>query len=435
MLQKKRLFILIALLSVSVLLGSSLSARIQDPTGRPTKTPPKTPPKTPSKTPDKPPKNPQRTPPAPTVILTVLSEPFECAVFINGNQRGKTNEEGKFQLEKLPLGRYTVEVKKEGFLTGSQIFEAGSESPTLVFKLQPDLEEPTKQFESLIAAGSLLGSESPNAYDFVTKLAAKYPNRPEIERMRGVLATKLADSSKPVILDSVTNWRKIGRDEMARAAEASAKAAELKSNDTRIQAEAGYLRAIISLRDWQSGTAADGLTTAKTELENAITKDGSFAPAQYQLGVVKLYAMDLSGAEAAFQSAVQLEPRWAISYTRLGDVYRESQKYKEAIDAYRKAADMDRTSAAAQAGLGLARALKGEKDGVKDMERAIQMDAASGIANYHLGVFFSTSKKSGELDRAIKELNTAVQKNSGNLEFQNSKAEQLIAEIQKKRKK
>jgi tetratricopeptide (TPR) repeat protein len=161
----------------------------------------------------------------------------------------------------------------------------------------------------------------------------------------------------------------------------------------------------------------------------------SFGRALYQLGVVKFYSADLSGAEGAFQNAVRLEPRWAISYTRLGDVYRESSKYKEAIDAYRKAADMDRTSAAAQAGLGLARALKGEKDGVKDMERAIQMDTASGIANFNLGVFFSTSKKSGELDRAIKELNTAIQKNPGNLEFQNSKAEQLIAEIQKKRKK
>ena len=253
--------------------------------------------------------------------------------------------------------------------------------------------------------------------------------------MRGVLATKLADSSKPIIYDSVTNWRKLGRDEMARAAEASAKAAELKSEDTRIQAEAGYLRAIIALRDWQSGTAADGLTTAKSELETTITKDGSFAPAQYQLGVVKLYSMDLSGAESAFQNAVQIEPRWAVGYTRLGDVYREGQKYKEAIEAYRKAAEMDRTSAAAQAGLGLARALRGDKDGVKDIERAIQMDAASGIANFNLGLFFSTSKKSGELDRAIKELNTAIQKNQGNLEFQNSKVEQLIAEIQKKRKK
>src|SRR5829696_4530680 len=113
MVQKKRVFIPIALLSVAVLLVTSLNILAQNPTGRPTKTPGKTPTKTPGKTPDKPTKTPSRTPPAPTVILTVLSEPFECAVFINGNQRGSTNDEGKFQLEKLALGRYTVEVKKE----------------------------------------------------------------------------------------------------------------------------------------------------------------------------------------------------------------------------------------------------------------------------------------------------------------------------------
>ncbi|MEW6126536.1 MAG: tetratricopeptide repeat protein [Acidobacteriota bacterium] len=436
MLRNQKLFILFALLAVSVMAITSLDALAQDPTGRPTKTPPKTPSKTPAKNPDRTPvKTPPKTPPAPTVILTVLSDPPDSTVFINGNKRGTTNEEGKYQLEKLPLGRYTVEVKKDGYLAGSQIFDAGTESPTLVFKLQPDLEEPTKQFESLIAAGSLIGTEAPNAYDLVLKLASKYPNRPEVEQMRGVLAAKLVESAKPTIMTSVTNWRKVGRDEMARSAEAATKAVELKPDDTRTQVEAAYLRAITALRDWQTGSNADGLNAAKTELEGAIAKDEAFAPAQYQLGVAKLFESDFGGAESAFLTTLKLEPRWAVAYIGLGNAYRIGLKYKEAIETFRKALDIEKNNAAAQAGLGLARALKGEKDGIKDMEKAVQWDSTSGLANYHLGIFFSNSKKNNDLDRAMRELNTAMQKNTGNLEFQNSKAEQLIAEIQKKRKK
>jgi cytochrome c-type biogenesis protein CcmH/NrfG len=54
----------------------------------------------------------------------------------------------------------------------------------------------------------------------------------------------------------------------------------------------------------------------------------------------------------------------------LGQAYYGEGKFKEAADAYRKASDIEPNNAAPVAGLGLARVMKGEKDGIKDIERA-----------------------------------------------------------------
>src|SRR5205085_7971135 len=141
-------------LSASVLVIQT-GAKAQNSTGRPTKKPTK-----PVNTkPDKPvAKPPKATPPAPTVIFTVLTEPPDSEIIMNGNRRGVSNAEGKFVIDKLALGTYTVEVKKAGYHSGSQIFNAGTESPTLVFKLEPALEDVVKEFDALIAAGNLMGT-------------------------------------------------------------------------------------------------------------------------------------------------------------------------------------------------------------------------------------------------------------------------------------
>jgi tetratricopeptide (TPR) repeat protein len=418
-------------LLLALVLILSTGVYSQNSTGRPSKKPSK-----PVNTkPDKPVVK-QPKPPAapPTVIFTVLTEPPDSEIIINGNRRGVSNAEGKFVIDKLALGSYTVEVKKAGYHSGSQIFNAGSESPTLVFKLEPALEDVVKEFDALVAAGNLMGTESNNALQLVTQLSAKFPTRPEVLRMRGVLASKLAETAQPVIINSVKNWRKVGQDEMIRAHEALAKAAELKSDESRIQVEAAYLRAIVALRNWQSAGAADSLTTAQSELDKVLALDPNYASAIYQSGVVKLYASDLSGAEAAFLKILQLEPQWFVGHTGIGEVYYETRRYKESIEAYRKAVALNPTSAAALAGLGLARAVKGDaKDGVKDMERALQLDATSGVPNLCLGKFFAQSKKGKERERAAQEFKTAIQKNTGNLEFQNSRAEQMIAELQKRK--
>jgi tetratricopeptide (TPR) repeat protein len=380
----------------------------------------------------------------------VLTDPPESTLYLNGEARGSTSVEGKIVLEKLALGHYSVEVRKDGFNSQVKGFEAGRDSPTLVFKLEPRFDDATKEFDALIAQNKLLGPETPNAFILVTTLEKKYPERPEIVRMRGVLSAKLVDKIGPVISRTTTAWRTLTRNELTGAQESAAHALMLKSDDSRLQAQAAYLRATVALRDWQVGVPVSGpsgegggtegpengerLSAAQLDLEKAVAFDNAWAAAWYQLGIVRLHKSELSGAEAAFNKVAQLEPKWAIAPAGLGSTYHAWAKYKEAIDAYRRAIDLDKNYSAAFAGLGLARFAKGDKDGIKDIKKAMELDSTAGLPHLYLGTIYSKSKKKDELARAVVELQQAVQKNPTNLEFQNRTAEQLISDLQKGKK-
>ena len=431
-------------LIASAVLAAALSATVygQDPSGRPTDPKGKKPPTT-GKRPVTP------TPEAkPTVILTVLSDPPGSGVFVNGEARGTTNAEGRLVLEKLALGHYTVEVRKDGFSSMVRGFEAGADQPTLVFKLELKFDEVNKEFDSLVQDGKLVGPQTPNAFELVGRLAKKYPDRPEIARMRAVLSGRLIERLGPVIERTIKAWRAVSREELTGAQDWAVLALTLKRDDRRLQAQGAYLNALVALREWQTGESQTGavsgeggaspgnplrLSAARAELEKAVAFDDSWASGWYQMGVVRLYGTDLGGAEAAFNKATQLEPKWAIAQAGLGSTYYAGAKYKEAIDAYKKAIDLDKTCAAAYAGLGLARTARGDKDGVKDIRKAMEIDAQSGVPQLYLGMAYAKSKKKDDLARAVEALKAAIQKNANNLEFQNRTAEELIAELQKRK--
>jgi tetratricopeptide (TPR) repeat protein len=397
-----------------------------------------------------------------TVTLTILSDPPESAVFINGESRGVTSAEGKIQIDKLSLGGYSVEVRKDGFKPLTRRFQAGSESPTLVFKLEANLDDYVKEFDSLVASGKLTGPESPNAFEVVNNLLTKYPARAEGARLRDVLSSKLNETVTPIINSTVVNWRAVSREDIALALERARGAVALKDDDKRMQAQSAYLAGALALRDWQSsgesageanpnqgqnrlrteaekesgGAAASSATLAgaRAEFEKALQLDETFAPARYQLGVVLQAAGDFAGAEAALVKTTQLEPRWVFAYTSLGSAYHSQAKYKEAIEAYRRAIELDPNQSAAYAGLGLSRAAKGEKDGVKDIERAMQLDPKSALPHLNLAIVYSQSKSKKDLTRAEEEFKKAIAKNTNNLEFSNRAAERLLADLQKRKK-
>jgi tetratricopeptide (TPR) repeat protein len=447
-----------AILSSLLMVAFVATSVGQDPSGRPTE---------PSSKGKKPPS--RRTPatrvdPGPiTVTLTILTDPPESTVYLNGESRGVTSAEGKIQIDKLSLGRYSVEVRKDGFTPITRGFQAGSEAPTLVFKLEPNLEEVVKEFEALIASGKLTGPESPNAFEVVNNLSTKFPSRPETARLRIALSAKLAETITPVINNTVVNWRTVSRDDIARALDRAKTAVALKEEDRRVQAEAAYLAGALALRDWQtsgdavgeanpSQLAARGLRTeaekenaeakpasatlagARAEFEKALGFEDSFTAARYQLGVVLQASGDSAAAETALVRVTQLEPRWTPAYIALGSAYHAQGKYKEAIEAYRKAIELAPNQAAAVAGLGLSRAAKGEKDGIKDIERAMQLDPASALPHLNLAIVYSQSKSKKDLARAEEEFKKAIAKNTSNLEFSNRKAEALLADLQKKKK-
>ena len=411
----------------------------QDPSGRPTDPNPKG---------KKPAKKASKSEPTPlTVTLTVLTDPPVSQVFVNGQPRGVTSDEGKIQIEKLPLAHYSVEVRKDGYRTVLRGFQAGLDSPTLVFKLEADIERFVKEFDSLAAAGKLAGPDSPNALELVVKLSKEYGDRPEVLRMRGLLAAKLAEPAMLTINKTVMDSRNVGREEIVRALDGLINSLTLKSDVNRVQAEAAYLRGIIALRDGQGaggagdagpsgadGQAKSASATARTEFESALKFDEAFSHARYQLGLLQLTSGDLAGAEANLTKVTQAEPGWASAQMALGTVYYGGAKFKEAIDAYRRSIAIDPKSAAAYAGLGLARHAKGEKDGVKDIERAAQIDPSSALPHLNLGIVLSQSKSKRDLTRAEEELKKAIQQNGNNIEFPNRIAEQLLADVQKRKK-
>jgi Tfp pilus assembly protein PilF len=428
----------VIVLAIALVMSFSAAGLGQDPSGRPT---------------DPKGKKPSVKKPGPqpvTVILTVLTEPGS-EVYLNGEQRGVTNSEGKVQFDKLALGHYSIEVRKDGYRPMLRGFDAGTEAPTLVFKLEPNLDDSVKEFNSLVAGGKLAGPDTPNAFELVEKLATTYPARPEVAQLRTVLSVKLMETATPVINQTAMNWRAVTREQMVHALDSATNALALKKDDVRIQAEAAYLRGVVALREWQVAGAASqakaeggaqseatgnvaGPAAARAEFENALKLDDSFAAARYQLGVVLLASGDAAGAEAALVRTTQQEPQWASAHTALGSALYGEGKFADAITAFQRAVSIEANNAAAVAGLGLARVMKGEKDGSKDIERAMKLDPTSALPHLNLAIVYSQSKNKKDWSRAEDEFKKAISMNPQNIEFQNSSAERLLAEVQKKKK-
>jgi len=380
-----------------------------------------------------------------TVILTILTDPPGCHVLINGEAKGATNTEGKLVFAKLPIAHYEVEVRKDGFSPMKKGFQAGTESPTLVFKLKASLDDEVGRFNQLVGAGKLTGPESPNAFDLVSDLSAKYPDRSEVATMRSTLLLRLAEPADAAVGSTLSKWRGLGRPEIERGVAASECIAKLKADDNRAGARVAYLKGMLAMRDWligpanpstgaQGQNAPDVLSVARESLAGAVQLDGSWAAPSYQLGRLLLFSGNPEGAVGSFAKAVQLEPNWAAAHTGLADAYYAGGKRKEAIAEYQKAVKQDPASARAFAGLGLARSMSGEsKDGLKDIERAIQLDPSSGLPHLNLAMVYSESKKKKDRDKAVEELNEAIKKNPDNAEFQNKVAEHLISQISGKK--
>jgi tetratricopeptide (TPR) repeat protein len=380
-----------------------------------------------------------------TVILTILTDPPGCQVLLNGEAKGSTNSDGKLVFAKLPIAHYDIEVRKAGFGPMTKGFQAGTESPTLVFKLKASLDAEVSQFNQLVAAGKLTGPESPSAFDLLTDLSVKYPDRAEVATMRSTLLPKLSEIADGAVSSTLSKWLSLNRSEIERGIVASECLARVKTDDNRAAARPVYLKGVLAMRDWltgppaqngsnQSSAPADLLAAARDDLGKAAQLDGSWAAAAYQFGRVLLLSGDAQPAQTSFAKAVQLDPNWAAAHTALGDAYYAAGKRKEAIAEYQKAIKQDPSSARAYAGLGLARSSNGEsRDGLKDIERAIQLDPSSGLPHLNLGIVYSESKKKKDHDKAIEEMSEAIKKNRDNLEFQNKVAEHLISDLKDKK--
>jgi tetratricopeptide (TPR) repeat protein len=109
----------------------------------------------------------------------------------------------------------------------------------------------------------------------------------------------------------------------------------------------------------------EGHDAATDLLARAIDIDSTFVVAQYSLGVAHQALGNRWKAAAQFRACTQLDPAFPESYKALGDLFLAAPRrlFDQAVEAYTKAIELRPYYADAYAGLGDARAAKGDVDG------------------------------------------------------------------------
>ena len=102
------------------------------------------------------------------------------------------------------------------------------------------------------------------------------------------------------------------------------------------------------------------LEKAKIALQKASAGNTKFAAGPLMnLGMALKDMGDMAGAEDAFKKVLQKEPNWGFALNELGSVYRRQNKFKEAAEQFRKAADKEDKNAIVQYNWGEAEYLSG----------------------------------------------------------------------------
>ncbi len=89
---------------------------------------------------------------------------------------------------------------------------------------------------------------------------------------------------------------------------------------------------------------ADLPELASGEAQKALTIDASIPLAHYRLGEVYLFKSDVLGATKEFEAERRMNPGYAPTYDRLGDVYTREGKYEDAQQSLTKAIALDVSS-------------------------------------------------------------------------------------------
>jgi tetratricopeptide (TPR) repeat protein len=109
-------------------------------------------------------------------------------------------------------------------------------------------------------------------------------------------------------------------------------------------------------------------------------------------------------AEAAYRSALALDPRSARAYTGLGRALYSQSRFPEAEAAYREAIRLDPNDALAHGSLGnLLRFLSRYPEAETACRTAIRLDPGNYLAHYYLGRFLCDLKQYPEAESAYRE--------------------------------
>jgi arylsulfatase A-like enzyme/Tfp pilus assembly protein PilF len=139
--------------------------------------------------------------------------------------------------------------------------------------------------------------------------------------------------------------------------------------------------------------------------QSALELNPTFALAAYYLGVAQVETGDLDGATASFIRTLELDPTNFSAAYNLGAAYTRQKRVDAALQAFQRAVDIFPDYADAHEALGeLYLYLKRADDAVRELERAVAIAPEMRKAHYHLGRAYQalgrTNDAQREFDRA-----------------------------------
>ena len=139
--------------------------------------------------------------------------------------------------------------------------------------------------------------------------------------------------------------------------------------------------------------------------QSALQLNPQFALAAYYLGVAQLQTGDLDGAAASFLHTLELDSTNFSAAFNLGAVYTRQKRVDDALQAFQRAIEILPDYAEAHEALGeLYLYLKRTDEAVRELERAVAIAPEMRKAHYHLGRAYQalgrTADAQREFDRA-----------------------------------
>jgi rhomboid protease GluP len=126
---------------------------------------------------------------------------------------------------------------------------------------------------------------------------------------------------------------------------------------------------------------------ALQELTEVVKLRPNYVPAWMLLGSAYLRTQQDDKAEAAFQRAVQLNPRNPAVLTPLGVLYLRSKRYEPARQAFQQVTELNPKDAEAQVNLGVTLNLLGRSDeALTRFRKAIELNPNLPLAWYNIGL-------------------------------------------------
>ena len=155
---------------------------------------------------------------------------------------------------------------------------------------------------------------------------------------------------------------------------------------------------------------AGDVNGARAAFEVAIQKNPKQADAHHYLGLVQDQSGQRADAEKSYRKALELDPGLEESATNLAAILVETGKYDDAASLMTKAAAKNPRSAAIRVNLGMALSGKGDADGAtKAFEEAVRLEPNNGI---HLVTYAAHLARTGKKDEALAKLKQAERSSS-----------------------